>query len=177
MYGCLSDGARLPGGCETLVNQSRSSRLRIGIDPVAVGEVAASLARFGHRYTNRVFTANERIDCEENVASDGFVNKDVEAARYAAHFAAKEAVIKVLRPSGARPQWRSIAMMRAPYGGLTVALHDIAAELADNQGICTIEISVTHEGEYAAAIAVAECEGKQSVQNRRKRWRSASARF
>lgn len=115
-----------PEGVETLVNQSRSSRLRIGIDLVAVGEVAASLARFGLRYTNRVFTANQRIDCEEKVASDGFVNKDVEAARYAARFAAKEAVIKVLRPSGAWPQWRSIAMMRAPYGGLTVALHDIA---------------------------------------------------
>lgn len=98
------------------MNQSRSSRLRIGIDLVAVGEVAASLARFDHRYTNRVFTAMNELIARKTLRAR-LRNKDVETARYAARFAAKEAVIKVLRPSGARPQWRSIAMMRAPYGG------------------------------------------------------------
>ena len=130
---------------------------RVGIDLMLIAEVAASLDHFGDRYTHRVFTPAERSACETGDNPGHPPVPAVVAARYAARFAAKESVIKVLQPTGLRPDWRTIETGRAPSGSLTVALVDEAARLAEIQGIFKIQISVTHEGAYAAAIAVAQC--------------------
>lgn len=130
---------------------------RIGVDLMLIAEVAASLDHFGDRYTHRLFTAAERSACETGDTFGHPPAPAVVAARYAARFAAKESVIKVLQPIGSRPDWRTIQTRRAPSGSLTVALVEEAAELAGIQGIFDVQISVTHEGAYAAAIAVAQC--------------------
>ena len=70
---------------------STGTALRVGTDVVAVHQVADSVARFGPRYLQRVYTDHELDSC---AGSPTF-----RAARLAARFAAKEATIKVLRPS------------------------------------------------------------------------------
>ena len=73
-------------------------RVLVGTDITAVPDVLASMTRFGDRYLGRLFTEHELASCPGP--------PEVAAAGLAARFAAKEAVVKVLRPTGARPTWR-----------------------------------------------------------------------
>jgi holo-[acyl-carrier protein] synthase len=124
--------------------------LRVGTDLVPVDQVAESVARFGDRYIGRVYTAHE-VSCCQGTPS-------VVAAGLAARFAAKEATIKVLRPVGHQPDWRSIEIRRDGAGWCAVHLTDTAAEMAREQGISNLAVSITHEAGMAAAVVVAMCD-------------------
>jgi holo-[acyl-carrier protein] synthase len=82
----------------------------------------------------------------------------VRAASLAARFAAKEATLKVLRPVGHQPDWRSVEVRRHAGGWCTMALSGHAAVLADEAGIAELAVSLTHEGDVAAAVVIALCE-------------------
>jgi holo-[acyl-carrier protein] synthase len=82
----------------------------------------------------------------------------VTAAGLAARFAAKEAMVKVLRPTGNQPDWRSIEVRRHPDGWCTMRLTDEAARMASRQGISNVAVSLTHEAGMAAAVVVAVCQ-------------------
>lgn len=125
--------------------------LRVGVDLVRVADVRDSLDRFGERYLARVFTEDER-------AYAMAASPDVAARRLAARFAAKEAVIKVLRPQDA-PAWTSVEIVRRGDGSCEVRLHGRAAQLAQDAGLGPVAVSLSHEDEYAAASAAAWCAG------------------
>ena len=122
---------------------------RVGVDLVMVEDVAASVERFGERYLARVYTDHERSCCAGGPGTA--------AAGLAARFAAKEAALKVLRPVGARPEWRSIEVVRHPNGACDLALTGEAARLAAAAGIRHLAVSLTHEAGMAAAVVVATC--------------------
>jgi holo-[acyl-carrier protein] synthase len=124
--------------------------VRVGVDLARVDEVAESLSRFGDRYLRRVFTPHE-IECSAGPPA-------VAAQRLAARFAGKEAVLKVLRPTGARPDWRSIEIRRLASGATTVALSGAAAALARAAGISELAVSLTHEAGIAGAVVMATME-------------------
>ena len=126
------------------------SKLRVGTDLTSVTDVAASIDRFGERYLGRIFTDHERASCT-GVPS-------VSAAGLAARFAAKEAAIKILRPTDVRPAWRSIEVRRAASGACDLHLTGAAAQLAAEQGITDLAVSLTHEGDLAAAVVIARVE-------------------
>jgi len=128
---------------------STGAAIRVGTDVVAVHQVADSVARFGTRYLQRVYTEHEISSCTGS--------PPVRAAGLAARFAAKEATIKVLRPVGHQPDWRSVEVRRDPRGWCTMALSGHAAALADQAGIADLAVSLTHEGDVAAAVVVALC--------------------
>lgn len=121
----------------------------VGIDLVRVQDVADSIERFGPRYLDRVFTAREQADCAGEPG--------VRAERLAARFAAKEATLKVLRPSGARPEWTSIEVVRRESGACDLLLTGTAAQLAAAAGITALAVSLSHEHGHAAAAVVALC--------------------
>lgn len=125
--------------------------LRVGTDLVPVDQVAESVARFGDRYVGRIYTAHE-VSCCQGTPS-------VVAAGLAARFAAKEAMVKVLRPVAHQPDWRSIEVRRDPAGWCSLSLTGEAARMADEQGISNVAVSLTHEGGMAAAVVVALCGG------------------
>jgi holo-[acyl-carrier protein] synthase len=124
-----------------------AQRVRVGTDITAIPDVIASIERFGDRYLDRLFTEHERASCAGP--------PEVAAAGLAARFAAKEAVVKVLRPAGARPAWRSIEVRRAPSGACDLALTGEAARLASEAGVTDLGVSLTHEGNIAVAVVVA----------------------
>ncbi|MGA2931207.1 MAG: holo-ACP synthase [Acidimicrobiales bacterium] len=128
---------------------STGTAIRVGTDVVAVHQVADSVARFGTRYLQRVYTEHEISSCTGS--------PPVRAAGLAARFAAKEATIKVLRPVGHQPDWRSVEVRRDSGGWCTMALSGHAAALADKAGIADLAVSLTHEGDVAAAVVVALC--------------------
>jgi holo-[acyl-carrier protein] synthase len=123
--------------------------LRVGTDLAEIRAVRKSVERFGADYLERVYTPRELSDC---AGEDG-----VDPARLAARFAAKEATLKVLRPSPDEAvPWRSIEVVRAPGGWVELELHDAAAELAASAGLTELAVSLTHECEYASATVVAQ---------------------
>jgi holo-[acyl-carrier protein] synthase len=158
-----------------------SDCMRVGMDLVPVTDVAASVERLGRRYLYRVFTPHERAcarighkqshPATESAARAETGRADPESARYsmqslAGRFAAKEAAVKVLRPRGARPEWRSIEVHRAVGGWCELRLSGTAALLAAEAGITALAVSVTHEPVMAAACVVALSEGDATAWHR-----------
>ncbi len=123
--------------------------VRVGADIARVDDVRASVARFGDRYLERVFTPHEIASCGGT--------SSVAAASLAARFAAKEATIKVLRPTGVTPAWKSIEVRQHPSGWCELELSGEAAKLAAAAQITELAVSLTHEGDIAAAVVLAQC--------------------
>jgi holo-[acyl-carrier protein] synthase len=122
--------------------------LRIGTDLVAVSVVRDSLADHADRYLERVYTGAEIRDSE----SEG----GPAPHRLAARFAAKEAALKVLRPGETAVPWTEIEVVREPAGWVRLALSGAAASLAEAGGLSNFALSISHEGDYATAVVVAE---------------------
>ena len=113
----------------------------LGIDIVKVERLADALARFGPRFSARILTEAEAAyvrDRPENLAG---------------RWAAKEAVSKVLGLGVRGVGWREIEIVRLPTGQPTVRLHDRALRRADQLGMERISVSISHERDYAVAIA------------------------
>lgn len=123
------------------------SDLRVGVDVVDIDDVDDAIARFGPRYLHRLFTRQEVGSCPSGGRG--------QAAGLAARFAAKEATVKVLRPAGQHPGWRSVEVLRHPSGSCSLALHGRAAELAGLDGLTSLAVSLSHEGSVALAVVVA----------------------
>ncbi|HEV8692181.1 MAG TPA: holo-ACP synthase [Ideonella sp.] len=127
--------------------------VRVGIDIASVPAIEESLASFGERFTERLFTAQERADA---LAVQG---EGAQAERLAARFAAKEAVIKALDLPQAGIGWRDIELTRGPGGRPALALHGRAAELAQGLGVRDWAVSISHDGPQACAVVVALLDG------------------
>jgi holo-[acyl-carrier protein] synthase len=122
---------------------------RVGLDMTAVIQVSEAVAEHGDRYLERIFTPHELDSCR----SDHGLAMESLAARWAA----KEAVIKVLRPTEQRPEWRSIEVRQLVGGACAIELSGGAEAMATDAGITSMSLSLTHEGPYAAAIVLAVC--------------------
>jgi holo-[acyl-carrier protein] synthase len=123
--------------------------LSLGIDLVSVDCVAESIARHSERYLERVYTDGELADC---LGADGAPVPE----RLASRFAAKEALMKALRPADDAIPWRQIAVRRDRLGAPALELYGRARAVADRRGVRSLSVSMTHEGGFAAAIVVAE---------------------
>jgi holo-[acyl-carrier protein] synthase len=124
-----------------------AATLRVGIDLVEISRISESLQKFGERFLRRVFTDGE-IAFATAVPSQA-------AERLAARFAAKEAAIKALGLADQPMNWRDIEVRRAPSGACDMALSGAACRAAELAGVRELAVSLSHEGDYAAAIVVA----------------------
>lgn len=131
-----------------------AGQVRVGVDVARPSDVAASLDRFGDSYLQRVFTPREVADCSGA--------PQVRAARLAARFAAKEAVLKVLRPDDESTDWRSIEVRRSAAGWCEIHLTGSTARLAQAAGITDLSVALSHDGDLATAVVVGTCEMRTS---------------
>jgi holo-[acyl-carrier protein] synthase len=113
----------------------------LGIDIIKVERIRASIERFGERFAKRVLTPGEQR----------YVRMRPET--FAGRWAAKEAVSKVLGLGVRGIGWRDIEIERLPTGQPSVHLHGRAAARAGQLGMDRIAVSITHESDYAVAIA------------------------
>ena len=120
--------------------------LGIGVDLCEVDRMRAALARTP-TLRQRVFTDAERAYCDRR--------RDP-TERYAARFAAKEAVMKAMGVGIGACKWHEIEVAKASSGAPSVRLHGGAQALADARGITTWHLTMTHTDRTAEAIAVAE---------------------
>ena len=113
----------------------------LGIDIIKVDRIRASIERFGERFSKRVLTPTEAR----------YVRMRPET--FAGRWAAKEAVSKVLGLGVRGIGWRDIEIERLPTGQPSVRLHGRAAERAEQLGMDRIAVSISHESDYAVAVA------------------------
>jgi len=113
----------------------------LGIDIIKVERIRATLARFGSRFTRRVLTPAEQRYVRDRPET------------MAGRWAAKEAVSKVLGLGVRGIGWRDIEIERLPTGAPSVRLHGRAEARAEQLGMARVAVSISHEAEYAVAIA------------------------
>jgi holo-[acyl-carrier protein] synthase len=112
-----------------------------GIHIISVERIRAAHERFGARFSRRVLT-----DAEQR-----YVRARPETM--AGRWAAQEAVSKVLGLGVRGIGWREIEIERLPTGQPAVRLHGRAASRATQLGMDRIAVSISHESDYAVAIA------------------------
>jgi holo-[acyl-carrier protein] synthase len=122
--------------------------VRIGIDIQAIEDVEESLIRFASRYTNRLFTDSELQECD--------LTSSLAPRRLAERFAAKEATIKVLGPTNAIPDWKSIEIRTTPSGHPIIALSGFATDLAALRGLGSLSLTTCHARGIVTAVVVAD---------------------
>lgn len=122
-----------------------------GTDLTEIGRVERSIARFGDRFLERIYTAGEREYC---------MRKRKPAESFAARFAAKEAGAKALGTGISRGVgWQDFEVRRLPGERPRLFLQGRAAELAEALGVVAVSLSLTHTREMAMAVVVMEGAG------------------
>lgn len=114
-----------------------------GIDLVEVDRIAHSIERFGERFLERVFTAEEIAYCRARAAS---------AESFAARFAAKEAGAKALGTGIQHGvSWKELEVRRLPGERPTLHLSGRARTIAGQLGVQRVSLSLTHTRSLAMA--------------------------
>ncbi len=117
----------------------------IGVDLVEVDHMRTALARTP-TLAARLFTDGERAYAL--AAHDP-------SQRFAARFAAKEAVLKALGVGLGAADWHDIEVVRAESGAPSLRVTGRALALADAAGVTRWLLTLTHTRQTAEAIAVA----------------------
>jgi holo-[acyl-carrier protein] synthase len=115
----------------------------VGVDATEVARMRRLLERRAQAEA-RLFTDQERAYCAR------FANP---YPRFAARFAAKEAVGKALGIGIIGFGWKEIEVLSG--GKPRVALHGRVAEIARHLGVTRVELSLSHTSEQAYAVAAA----------------------
>src|SRR5918996_2166483 len=124
--------------------------LGVGTDLIDIRRVERTLARFGARFRDRVFTDIEQARAERHVNP---------AAAYAKRYAAKEACARALG-TGFRQgvYWRDIGVVNRRSGRPTLELRHGAADrlaaLTPAGMTARIDLSLTDEAPYGHAIVI-----------------------
>lgn len=117
-----------------------------GIDLVESSRIARVLERGGEAFLRRTFTDAEVAYCQSH--------KDP-VPRFAARFAAKEAVAKALLTGiGEAAAFREIEVVHRPGGSPGIQLHGLAAATAAAQNVVSIQLSLSHTDLHAAAMVI-----------------------
>jgi holo-[acyl-carrier protein] synthase len=122
--------------------------ISIGIDIIEVRRVREVLARTP-RFTERVFTSNERAYCDSRGA--------VAAQHYAARFAAKEAVLKALQTGWTGGiAWQDMEVSAREGGAPLLLFHGRVREIYEQSGATAAHLSISHTSEHAIAQVILE---------------------
>lgn len=122
--------------------------LRVGLDVVLVSRVEQMYNKRPRQFVQRFFGEDEREYC---LAPS---RPACRFQRFAGRIAAKEAVMKVLRQGWPRLSWTDIQIVSDGSGRPVVELRGKALEIMDRLGLASIQVSITHDGDIAAAVAV-----------------------
>ena len=116
--------------------------LAVGIDMVEVDRVRHVLQRFPRRFLERVYTPVEIAVCRGRLQE------------LAARFAAKEATMKALGTGARGLSWREIEVLPNRRGKPLLYLYGRARERADEIGLHSVDVSLSHTRQHALAIVV-----------------------
>ncbi|MDQ0939277.1 holo-ACP synthase [Streptomyces sp. V1I1] len=119
----------------------------VGVDIVLTQRVRTMLTDHGERILTRMLTPAELEDCCKEGRLD--------LLSVAGRLAAKEAAFKTLAVPGSALPWLGMEVRRAAGGRPTLHLSGAARNLAAQAGVSDVRISISHDGDYAVAVAAA----------------------
>ena len=123
------------------------SVLGIGIDIIECARIGEMIEKHGEHFLQRVYTPGEIAYCSPRKARE---------QHYAGRWAAKEAVLKALGTGWAHGiQWTEVEVVNQVGGKPIIQLSGTAAKIAEQRGIQTMLISISHCKSYATAYATA----------------------
>ncbi len=118
-------------------------KIKTGIDLVRIQRLKELSSPIRDRFLKRVFT-----DIELEEAGN---NEEILAGK----FAAKEAVAKTLGCGIGPVRWQDIEILHDNLGQPSLQLGGDAARLANELKLENWSVSISHESEYAVAVAIA----------------------
>lgn len=118
----------------------------LGIDLVDIKRIEEIINKRGLAFLKKVFTPQEIEYCESKAAR---------YQHYAARFAAKEAVVKMLAEVEG-VGWKEIEVLKGDDGKPELSLSGQARIVADKLGIKRIHMSISHEKELAVVQVIGE---------------------
>ena len=122
--------------------------LGLGTDIVEVARIAASHARWGEAFLNRILLPAEIAYCLSYRES---------APHLAVRFAAKEAISKAFGTGiGAELGWHDMEILRDDLGRPFIRLHGGGQTLFTARGARQLHLSLSHTRQYATAVAILE---------------------
>jgi holo-[acyl-carrier protein] synthase len=120
----------------------------VGVDIADIDRFRRITFERGDRFIQRVFTEREVDYCWRCAHPE---------ERFAARFAAKEAVFKALRIGWQEGlTFRDVEVVNGPLGEPRIVLWRGAARIAGEKGITHFHVSLSHTDAYAVAQVVAE---------------------
>jgi holo-[acyl-carrier protein] synthase len=122
----------------------------VGIDLIRISRIARAYRRRPERFLKRIFTPREI----EFLQQKGNLFPSM-----AARFAAKEAIAKALGCGIGVIKWCELEVLPGTRGKPVVFLKGGARSWAERCGIKGVEVSMSHDGPYAIAKAVAYGDG------------------
>jgi len=127
--------------------------ISVGVDLVEVTRIQRALEdpKIGRRFCGRVYTEKEIEYCEGKGQG--------KYQSYAGRFAAKEAVMKALgRGWGSKVGWLDIEVRSTLGGKPEICLRNKTSAFAQELGIQSFSLSITHTKQLAMAYVVAQGE-------------------
>lgn len=145
------------------------AQVGLGIDLVDIARMRRILKRTPS-FAAKVFSPDERAYCDSRANPE---------CHYATRFAAKEAVVKALGTGFTQGIGvRDVEVVRTAKGLPRVALHGAARQVAQDQGVVSLPISLsfTHNEAVACAMAITR-ESVQAVERRADPMRQLAQQF
>jgi holo-[acyl-carrier protein] synthase len=117
----------------------------IGLDATEIPRIADTMARFGDRFLQRIFTEGEIVYCQAHRHAP---------QHFAARFAVKEAAMKALGTGHSRGVlWKDVEVVRRG-GPPQLQLHGAAARRFDDLGATSSVVTITHTDTLAMAQVI-----------------------
>jgi holo-[acyl-carrier protein] synthase len=131
--------------------------LGIGSDLIDIRRVEESIAKYGERFLNRIFTDLERAKSDKRASR---------AASYAKRFAAKEACSKALGTGlNHGVYWRDMGVVNLPGGKPTMRLTNGALrrleEITPEGMTAQVDLTITDDFPLAQAFVIISAEANQ----------------
>jgi holo-[acyl-carrier protein] synthase len=117
----------------------------VGLDATDIPRIAATIERYGERFTHRIFTEAEVAYC---------MRRRDPSIHFAGRFAAKEAAMKALGTGHSRGVlWRDVEVVRRG-GPPQLQLHGGAARRFEAIGGHSSQLTITHSDALALAQVI-----------------------
>jgi holo-[acyl-carrier protein] synthase len=118
-------------------------KLATGVDLIEIARIEEVIARHGKHYLERIYTPAELEQCGKRAES------------LAGRFAAKEATAKALGCGIGDVAWQEIEVLGDEQNAPKLTLYGAALKMANELGLTTWSVSISHSQSHSVAMVVA----------------------
>ena len=121
--------------------------MKCGTDIIEISRIRESIEKYGETFLQRIYSPREIEYCEKK--------GQVKYQHYAARFASKEAVAKMLGTGfNGSFEWKDIEVINDSLGKPKIELSNGAKKIFEDEKLEKMDISLSHCKEYAVAMVI-----------------------